>query len=213
MCDDEEVASSQQAAHRHPRATEPAAPSAKEEVERSKRHTQTHLWQFGYDFAELMIRDELPESQRLVGAVHQLLDALQGGFLVSLSLGCRVGEQKMQKAAMTTSHNHFVCAFSSSLLTVIFPLQLLLDLLGVGTIRAHESQQPLLQVGRGSETKLWRGRGGRGFFHGGMREKLTQEFVTLLQVFRKPEDNTSFILISGLPCSAERRRTELGVFV
>lgn len=38
-------------------------------------------------------------------------------------------------------------------LTVIFPLELLLNLLRVGTIRAHKSQQPLLQVGRGAETK------------------------------------------------------------
>lgn len=37
--------------------------------------------------------------------------------------------------------------------TVIFPLELLLDLLRVGTIRTHESQQPLLQVGGGAETK------------------------------------------------------------
>lgn len=40
-----------------------------------------------------------------------------------------------------------------SSLTMIFPLELLLDLLRVGTIRTHKSQQPLLQVGRGAETK------------------------------------------------------------
>lgn len=40
-----------------------------------------------------------------------------------------------------------------SSLTLIFPLQLLLDLLGAGAVRAHESQQPLLQVGRRSETE------------------------------------------------------------
>lgn len=35
-----------------------------------------------------MITDKLPESQSLIGAMHQLLDALQGRFLVDLSLGC-----------------------------------------------------------------------------------------------------------------------------
>lgn len=40
-----------------------------------------------------------------------------------------------------------------SSLTVIFSLELLLDLLRVGTIRTHESQQPLLQVGGGAETE------------------------------------------------------------
>lgn len=36
-------------------------------------------------------------------------------------------------------------------LTVIFPLELLLHLLGAGSVRAHKSQQPLLQVGGGAE--------------------------------------------------------------
>lgn len=36
---------------------------------------------------------------------------------------------------------------------MIFPLQLLLDLLGASPVRAHESQQPLLQVGRRAETE------------------------------------------------------------
>lgn len=57
------------------------------------------------------------------------------------------------------SRNHYHCSFQitaehlSSSLTVIFPLQLLLDLLGADTVRAHESQQPLLQVGRRAETE------------------------------------------------------------
>lgn len=41
----------------------------------------------------------------------------------------------------------------NSALTVVLPLELLLDLLRVGTIRTHKSQQPLLQVGRGAETE------------------------------------------------------------
>lgn len=48
----------------------------------------TYLWQLGHNEAELMITDKLPESQSLIGAMHQLLDALQGRFLVDLSLGC-----------------------------------------------------------------------------------------------------------------------------
>lgn len=67
--------------------SEPAAPSPDE---RGRERENAHLWQLGDDFAELMIRDELPESQSLVGAMHQLLDALQGGFLIGLSLGCTV---------------------------------------------------------------------------------------------------------------------------
>lgn len=47
---------------------------------------------------------------------------------------------------ITAEHLH-------SSLTVIFPLQLLLDLLGAGAVWAHESQQPLLEVGRRSETE------------------------------------------------------------
>lgn len=61
--------------------------------EEERETSTTHFWQLGYDFAELMIRDEFPQSQSLVGAVHQLLDALQGGFLVGLGLGCTVGER------------------------------------------------------------------------------------------------------------------------
>lgn len=40
-----------------------------------------------------MIRGELPERQSLVGAVHQVLDALQGGFLVGLGFGCSEGTE------------------------------------------------------------------------------------------------------------------------
>lgn len=36
-------------------------------------------------------------------------------------------------------------------LTVIFPLEFLLNLLRAGSVRAHKSQQPLLQVGRGAK--------------------------------------------------------------
>lgn len=36
---------------------------------------------------------------------------------------------------------------------MIFPLEFLLNLLRAGSIRTHESQQPLLQVGRGAEDK------------------------------------------------------------
>lgn len=46
-----------------------------------------NLWQLGHDEAELMFTEEPPKSQSLVGAMHQLLDALQGHLLVDLSLG------------------------------------------------------------------------------------------------------------------------------
>lgn len=35
---------------------------------------------------------------------------------------------------------------------MIFPLELLLDLLRAGSIRTHKSQKPLLQVARGGKT-------------------------------------------------------------
>lgn len=90
----------------------PAAPSPDE---RGRERENAHLWQLGDDFAELMIRDELPESQSLVGAMHQLLDALQGGFLIGLSLGCTVrGGDKTRTQAVKTSHNHAVAAFWSN---------------------------------------------------------------------------------------------------
>lgn len=46
-----------------------------------------YLGQLGHDEAELMLTEEPPKGQSLVGAMHQLLDALQGHLLVDLSLG------------------------------------------------------------------------------------------------------------------------------
>lgn len=45
-----------------------------------------YLWQLGHDEAELMFTEEPPKSQSLVGAMHQLLDSLEGDLLVDLSL-------------------------------------------------------------------------------------------------------------------------------
>lgn len=46
-----------------------------------------YLWQLRHNEAELMIAEKLPEGQSLIGAMHQLLDALQGHFLIDLGLG------------------------------------------------------------------------------------------------------------------------------
>lgn len=47
----------------------------------------SYLWQLGHDEAELMFTEEPPQSQSLVGAMHQLLDPLEGHLLIDLSLG------------------------------------------------------------------------------------------------------------------------------
>lgn len=46
-----------------------------------------YLWQLRHNEAELMITEKLQEGQSLIRAMHQLLDALQGHFLIDLSLG------------------------------------------------------------------------------------------------------------------------------
>lgn len=48
-----------------------------------------YLWQLRHDETELMFTEEPPKSQCLVGAMHQLLNSLEGHLLVNLSLGWR----------------------------------------------------------------------------------------------------------------------------
>lgn len=55
-----------------------------------------YLWQLRHNEAELMITEKLPKSQSLIGAMHQLLDALQGHFLIDLSLGLKHTEKHKQ---------------------------------------------------------------------------------------------------------------------
>lgn len=48
-----------------------------------------------------MFAEEPPESQSLVGAMHQLLDGLQGHLLVDLSLGCTQARRKLAVRSTT----------------------------------------------------------------------------------------------------------------
>lgn len=47
------------------------------------------LRQLRHDDAKLVITEELPESQSLKGAVHQLLNSLQRRLLINLGFSCK----------------------------------------------------------------------------------------------------------------------------